>query len=442
MKRHILTKLAAWQHQKKRKPLLLMGVRQCGKTTSLREFGKQQFPQTHYFNFEKQQKLQAVFESDLDPLKIIEELNFHTISPINIEHDLIIFDEIQACPRALTSLKYFNEDLSQLALCAAGSLLGIHLNGASFPVGMVDQLHMYPMNFQEFLLALGEQRSIDAIQKAQETYQMGTTVHQHLWNLLKQYFITGGLPEVISEYIEHREVLVEALQAVRAKQSTLIKNYFADIAKHAGKVNAMHIARLWQAIPEQLTKVQDNSSAKFRFKGILPSVSRYDRLASAIDWLHSAHHIIRTPIVEHVEIPLSAYTKDNRFKLFMFDIGILGALAGIAPKTILDYDYGTYKGYFAENFVVQELQAAGLENIYNWQQGKAEVEFICDRDGDIIPIEVKSGSVTQAKSLEIFNKKYQPKRRVIFSARNIQLQQSGTLRMLPLYLAGCLSLLD
>lgn len=438
MKRQIVDQFKQWLHQDDRKPLILKGVRQCGKTTSLRTFGQQQFQRYHHFNFEKQEVLHAIFEGNLDPSQIIEELNFHTDVAIDVTNDLVIFDEIQACPRALTSLKYFNEDMSQLALIAAGSLLGIHLNDASFPVGMVDLLHMYPMHFQEFLMAIEEQRSVDAIRQACETKRLGETIHSHIWVLLKHYFVTGGLPEVVKEYVKHRNSLVDAMRAVRVKQNTLIKNYYADIAKHAGKVNAMHIDRVWHAVPEQLAKVQDGSSPKFRFRGILPTASRYSRLVNVIDWLQAAHHIIRVPIVNQIEIPLSAYTKENRFKLFMFDCGILGAMAGINPKTILDYDYGTFKGYFAENFVVQELINAGIEKIYSWQEGRSEIEFVHDFNGEIVPIEVKAGSVTQAKSLAVYHQKYKPKRRVILTARNIQLQQNNELLMLPIYMAGVL----
>ena len=438
MKRQIINQFEQWLDKDDRKPLVLKGVRQCGKTTSLHTFGRQQFERYHYFNFEKQETLHAIFKGNLEPVQLIEELNFHTDTAIDINNDLVIFDEIQACPRALTSLKYFNEEMPKLALIAAGSLLGIHLNDSSFPVGMVDLLYMYPMSFQEFLVAIDEQRSADSIRKACETKRLGETIHNHIWRLLKHYFITGGLPEVVKEYVKHKDVLVDAMHAVRAKQNALIKNYYADIAKHSGKLNAMHIDRLWHAVPGQLAKVQDRSTAKFQFKGILPTASRYSRLANVIDWLKAAHHIIHVPIVDHIEIPLSAYTKENRFKLFMFDCGILGAMAGISPKTILDYNYGTYKGYFAENFVMQELICSGIGNIYNWQEGRAEVEFVHDFNGEIIPIEVKAGSITQAKSLAVYHQKYKPRQRIILSARNIQLQQNDELLMLPIYMAALL----
>ena len=438
MKRQIISQFKQWLDKDDRKPLLLKGVRQCGKTTSLHTFGQQQFERYHYFNFEKQEVLHAIFKENLEPTQLIEELNFHTDTAIDINNDLVIFDEVQACPRALTSLKYFNEDMPQLALISAGSLLGTHLNDASFPVGMVDLLHMYPMSFQEFLVALDEQRSVDAIRQAHETKHLGETIHHHIWELLKHYFVTGGLPEVVKEYVKYKNVLVNAMKMVREKQNTLIKNYYADIVKHAGKVNAMHVDRLWQAIVEQLAKVQNKSSSKFQFKGILPTVSRYSRLVNVIDWLKAAHHIIQVPIVDHIEIPLSAYTKESRFKLFMFDCGILGAMAGINPKTILDYNYGTYKGYFAENFVIQELICADIENIYNWQEGRAEIEFVHDFNGEIVPIEVKAGTVTQAKSLAVYHQKYKPKRRIILSARNIQMQKNDELLMLPIYMAALL----
>lgn len=441
MYRNVLQKLKTWRHQKNRKPLILNGVRQCGKTTSLLEFGRQEFDRFHYFNFEKQAKLHKIFDQDhdLEPSQLLNDLSFHVDAPINAQTDLVIFDEIQACPRALTSLKYFCEEMPQLALVAAGSLLGVHLNHDSFPVGKVDLLPMYPMSFSEFLIAMKEERSLEAMDRALETRKLSESIHVHIWGLLKQYFVTGGLPEVVREYVDNQENLVTAMIAVREKQETLIKNYYADIAKHSGKINAMHIDRVWHSVPEQLARAQDEASSRFRFKDILPTSSRYSRLTHVIDWLQAAHHIIRLPIVDHIEIPLSAYAKEGRFKLFMFDCGLLGAMSGINPKTILEYDYGTYKGYFAENFVIQELLCAGIDDLYSWKEGRAELEFVFDWNGSIVPIEVKSGKVTQSKSLSAYAEKYKPSQRAILSAKNLCFQQQDALLMLPIYMASMLT---
>ena len=260
-------------------------------------------------------------------------------------------------------------------------------------------------------------------------------IHQHLWQLLKIYFITGGLPEVVSVYIENKENLLQALQAVRDKQNTLITAYNADFAIHSGKVNAMHIHRVWHSIPEQLARLQDGTSARYQFKGVIPGFSRYAGLVGPIDWLKAAGLIIRVPVCHAAELPLSAYTKENIFKLYCFDVGILGALSQLPPAAIMEYDYGTYKGYFAENFVAQEFLANESE-LYSWTEGNAEVEFLRIQNTKVIPVEVKSGWVTQAKSIKVFQQKYASPYRVIMSAKNLKIDPINKVHHYPLYLCG------
>src|SRR3990167_11299615 len=238
MKRHLINALRHWRKQKDRKPLILMGVRQTGKTYLLENFGRKDFTNYHVINFEKQTQAKTIFEADLEPDRILTDLQFFLKKPIDIKQDLVIFDEIQACPRALTSLKYFCENRSELALCSAGSLLGLHLNEGSYPVGKVDMLQLHQMTFSEFLMGINDRQASEYFDNLSLTATISETAHQHLWARLKHYFIVGGLPEAVSIFATHQNDLYHASKAVRQKQTELIKGYYADIAKHAGKVNA------------------------------------------------------------------------------------------------------------------------------------------------------------------------------------------------------------
>ena len=433
MKRFLLNKLIAWKENPDRKPLILQGARQVGKTTLLKQFGSDHFPAMHMLNFEKDLGLATHFEKNITPKFLLRELEYYLKTPIDRNRDLLIFDEVQACPRALTSLKYFQEEMPELALCAAGSLLGIYLGPVSFPVGKVDMMTLYPMTFEEFLLAAGEKQLLELIQNIVLQDTIPAAAHERLFEQLKHYFITGGLPEVVKTYCDQRESYLTAFTKVRQKQNTLLETYLADIAKHSGKVNAMHIARVLQSIPAKLDRSEDGSASKYTFKEVIPGIDRYSRLASAIDWLEAARLIIRTPIVNSGNIPFSSHVQENMFKLYLFDVGLLGAMSNLSPQTILQYDYGSYKGYFAENFVAQALLTTSIGKLYSWQENLAQVEFLYDQEGQAIPIEVKSGWVTHSKSASIFAKKYRSPYRVIFSAKPLAANQA--LHSYPLYLA-------
>lgn len=438
MERFILQDLKKWKKKQDRKPLILRGVRQTGKTYILKEFGESDFPAVHYLNFEENKKAASLFQQDFNPKRILNDLSFLLDKPIVSSSDLLIFDEIQACPEALTSLKYFSEQLPELALCSAGSLLGLHLGESSFPVGKVDLLRLHPMSFAEFLQAQKDLQSLTAL-KALNHCTLGnnisTVIHEYLWQQFKIYLITGGLPEVVYTYLENKTDLYMALKLVREKQNQLIYGYYADITKHAGKVNAMHIDRVWQAIPSQLTRSHDGTAKRFQIKGIIPGIDRYHRLASVFDWLLAAELIIKVPIIEHVELPFKAYTEESRFKLYLFDIGILGAMADLPPKIILDYDYGTYKGYIAENFIAQQFIAKDILNLYSWQSNRAEIEFLYVINSHIIPIEVKSGWVTRNQSLNRYAEKYHPPYRVTFNAKPFSIDKEHNFHQYPLYMA-------
>jgi len=436
MNRHLISELIMWKNAKDRKPLILKGARQVGKTYLLEMFGKKYFPRYHLINFEKDEQVSRIFETDLNPKRIIQELCFKLDTAINIHKDLLIFDEIQNCPRALTSLKYFHEDLSELAIASAGSLLGIQLSDSGFPVGKVDFLSLFPMSFEEFLEGTDDVKSSAFINNFNAKKTIPDIVHWHLWNQLKIYFVVGGLPEAVKTYANRKDNLFDALTSVRKKQENLITTYHADMAKHSGKQNAMHLERLWRNIPAQLAREQNSSASKFKFKNIIPGINRFSQLAGLIDWLKAAGLVIQAHIINKGELPFSAYVKENSFKLYLFDVGILGALSQLPAKNILEYDYGSYKGYYAENFVAQAFICSGIQDIYSWRERTAEVEFLREIDGKIVPVEVKSGWVTQAKSLKVFSEKYNPPYRTIMSAKNLHVDTKNNVHRYPLYFAS------
>lgn len=436
MERTITARLDAWRTRPGRKPLLLQGARQVGKTYSLKRFGSRHFKNYHYINFEERETFSPVFAGDLNPVRVVQDLSLLLDTPINLREDLLILDEVQQCPRALTSLKYFAEEMPELAVCAAGSLLGVHLGEASFPVGKVEELHMVPLTFEEFIQAGPNTLLSEAFAAIDGVTPPSETLHTKLWENFKLYLVTGGLPEVVVAFMRDYDDKQAAFRNVRAIQTRLISEYMADMAKHCGKQNAMHLERLWRNVPAQLGREQKGSAPKFAFKDVLSGIKGYQRMAGVIDWLVSAGLVSRLPIVNCGQLPFTAYERENAFKLFVFDVGILGALSRLPVTSILDYDYGTYKGYYAENFVMQELVAANENNVACWREGRAEVEFICEVDGVVIPIEVKSGWVTQAKSLGVFSRKYAPPYCAVFSARNLARRGDSAKHNYPLYLAS------
>ena len=434
MKRTVTDFMKRWKTSANRKPLVLRGARQVGKTYILKEFGASNFPCYHYVNFEKDERLGRIFEQDLRPDRILDELQFYLDRPIDRRRDLVIFDEIQRSPRALTSLKYFSEEMPEIALCAAGSLLGVALQPDSFPVGKIQFLDMYPLSFDEFLDGAGKERLAELIRKHDLTQPFPETAHEQLWGMWKHYLVVGGLPDAVNYYRERQGNLYEAVQAIRKAQLDLLETYLADMAKHSGKSNALHIEKLWRNVPAQLARTQNGSAGKFKLREGIPGIRGYERLSAPLDWLECTNLIIRTSIIDAVGVPLSGYVKENRFKLYFFDVGLLGAASGIAPVTFLNYDFGTYQGYVAENFVAQELRAAGDKTLFCWQGRTAEVEFLLEREGTVVPVEVKSGWVTQSKSLKVYIERSRPSRAYILSANNIR--QRNIVRYLPLYAVG------
>jgi len=428
MKRISYRKLVKWKHKRNRKPLLLKGARQVGKTWLLTEFGNNEFSRIHVLNFERDTDACTLFKGSLSPDVILRNIELYLDHGIESASDLILFDEIQNCPRALTSLKYFAEEKPEAAVCCAVSHIGLALGNTSFQVGKIDQLSLYPMTFREFLEAqqtnLAEM--IDAPPPIPEVF------HNRLWEQLKTYYMTGGMPEVVQRYLHHPSPSHETFLEIREIQSRLIQGYRADFAKHAGKINAAHINRVFENIPEQIMKTVDSSVGRYRFKDVVPGYSRFSELEGPIDWLIRSGLILPVSIIDSPAIPLSSTRKNNIFKLYFFDIGLLGCMAELPIQSIMSQDFGTYKGFFAENYVAQELYSAGVTELYSWRGRTSEIEFLVVVDGKIVPIEVKSGSrMHRAKSLAVYRERHQPESTVVVTAGVERI--SGSHRNLPLY---------
>jgi uncharacterized protein len=439
MERQIDQELKNWKESPNRKPLILQGPRQVGKTFALKEFGRHSFVQTHYLNFEETPQAKLIFEKDLTPHRILDDLSLHFGQTIHPENDLLILDEIQECPQAVTAMKYFCENKRELAVCCAGSLLGVALNQSSFPVGKVDFLYLSPMNFGEFLRGIGDSQGAQALEKIQFSSSPSEFSHHHLWEQLKLYYITGGLPEVVSVFSQNRDQKLLAFQVVRELQKSLLLGYKNDISKHAGKVNALHIERVFQSIPMQLANSTDDSVKRFRFKDVLGPRTGTRELEGPIDWLIKAGLIIKVKLCNRPQLPLESYCKPNLFKLFIFDIGLLGCMLNLSPQTLLRQDFGIAKGYFAENFVAEALSSSmGTQELYSWAEGTAELEFLLAADQGVIPLEVKSGTRTKAKSLRVFQEKHKPPYSVILSANPLSINQERRVLYLPLYISHTL----
>ncbi|MBF0431716.1 MAG: ATP-binding protein [Fibrobacteria bacterium] len=436
MKRVIHKALLDWKSSENRKPLLLKGTRQVGKTWSLKNFGNECYAKTHYLNFQDSNRLKSLFEDGYEVKKVIQDIENYLQAGIDIHKDLLIFDEIQDCPQAITSLKYFCENIPELSLCCAGSHLGVTLAVNSFPVGKINSLSMYPVTFQEYLLNKNK-RLYESLLSAGIDNKLSSITHGLLWDELKTYYVIGGLPEIVQFYLEHQKNLFTTYTHIRKMQKELIENYRSDFAKHSGKVNANHINGVYDNIPSQIQKVHDGSVKRYQFKDVLPNKTKYSQLAGPIDWLVHAGLLLKVSIANNAEIPLDAYCKQNMFKLYLFDTGLLGAQMKIPVESILKQDYGTFKGFFAENFVAQELNTIYPNELYSWTKNNSEIEFVLTCGTSLVPVEVKSGSRVKAKSLQSFKKRYEPSLSVKLSALNIDIQ--GGQSNYPIYMAGMLS---
>ncbi len=426
MKRLILDELVKWKNRKDRKPLIMKGVRQCGKTYILNEFGKENYDDVAYFNFEGNPALAERFEQDLDPKRILVELGILSRKPIKPQTTLIIFDEIQFCNKALTSLKYFHEQAQAYHIVCAGSLLGIALSKPlSFPVGKVDFLTLRPMSFYEFVLAHDEQMLLDYIENMTIDTPVPQIFADKLISLLKIFYLTGGMPEVVAKWIESKNV-----SEVERIQDVILGSYELDFAKHAPATDFPKISLIWKSIPDQLAK----ENGKFVYGHVKPGTRAKD-LEDALQWLISAGMAYKISKIEKPAMPLSAYSDQSYFKLYMADVGLLRRMSRLPAASILEESilFTEFKGALTENYVLNELVNLHGDVPYYWKSGNtAEVDFIVQLEEKIIPVEVKASANVKSRSLGVYREKYNPKVSVRTSMLNLR-KDEGLLNI-PLYM--------
>lgn len=426
MKRDIYQLLEKWKQSARRKPLILNGARQVGKTYSLKHFGRTSYEKVAYLNFEKDEKLSQYFEGTLDPKQLIKIISIHTEIEIEPTNTLLIFDEIQNSPKALNSLKYFCEEANEYHVVAAGSLLGVKTAGEKgFPVGKVNFLHLYPLTFFEFLSAVGQEKTRLFLEEYQTYEPIPNPIHEKLIYLLKLYFFIGGMPEAVAEYSK-----TENLTVIREIQLEILNAYEKDFAKHAPPHEIMKITTVWKQVHRQLAK----ENKKFIFAAIRKSARGRD-YEEAIQWLSDAGLIHKSYLVESPKFPLSAYADNNIFKIFLSDVGLLGAQSNLSPQTIIEGDllFTEFKGALTENYVAQELIATKQKEPYYWtSEGMAEVDFLIEEEHEIYPLEVKAGASQKKKSLLVYNQKYVPSK--LIRATTMNLKHDGAIYNYPLYL--------
>jgi hypothetical protein len=424
MKRKAYEGLLKWKSNKSRKPLLIKGARQVGKTWLMKEFGKNEYESVAYINFEKSTQLADLFEADFDIPRILRSIQLITGIIPQPGETLIIFDEIQSVKRGLLSLKYFFEDAPEYHIIAAGSLLGLSIHkDDSFPVGKVDFLELYPLSFEEFTLAMEKKSLLDALHG--QEWELVKAFKSNYTELLKQYYYTGGMPEVVRSFIQNNDY-----NEVREIQNSILESYNNDFSKHPPLEIVPRIKLIWNAIPSQLAK----ENRKFIY-GAVKSGGRAKEFAVAIMWLEDAGLIHKISRVSNASLPLNGFADIGAFKLFMVDVGLLGAKSGLDAKTIIEGNsiFGQYKGALTEQYVLQQLKCSeGIETYY-WspEQGTAEVDFLIQAKGKVIPIEVKAEENLKAKSLKSFRDKFHPELSIRTSMSDFRKEE--TLTNLPLY---------
>lgn len=423
--------LINWKNKKIRKPLMVLGVRQCGKTYLIKEFGKQEFEDMAYCNFDGNKGLQSIFDYDFDINRILEELGSIVLGKKIVPgKTLLVLDEIQDCPRAIQALKYFCENLPELHVIGAGSLLGIALRGegTSFPVGKVERLEMFPMSFEEFVIADGGEKYINGINKIPFEREISELYTVPMQKYLQNYYIVGGMPEAVQKWIDtHDYAEVEQIQ------DQILRDYADDFGKHASPETAIKIKLIWDAIPSQIAK--DNN--KFVFSHVKQGARAKD-LEDALEWLVSAGLVYKLNLVSTPQLPLESMKDNNYFKVYMADVGLLRRKSNVNYRTILNGDasYIQFKGAFTENYVLSQLKCLKVPAYFWRTQADAEVDFISDWEGVLFPIEVKSADNTKAKSLQLFCKRFSPKIAFRTSLKNVgdNVKDSTHEWCLPLYI--------
>ena len=432
MKRLIMEKLLTWKNlPRNRMPLLVYGARQVGKTHALREFGQLHYKNVAYANLETNKAVSSYFNDNIEPERMIRYLETEVRERIVPGDTLVILDEIQSCPRALTALKYFNEKTPEYHIACAGSLLGVAVNreSFSFPVGNVDSMTLFPLSFEEFLCALGEERLCDEIKASFESNEaLPYALHERALELYRIYLIVGGMPQPVLAYIDSGSLLM-----VPDIQYKIINDYIADMAKYATTAESVKIRAAYDSIPAQLAKDNRKFQYKLAQRGGTATI-----FGSAIDWLNFAGIVLKCRKIEHCFMPISVYQDLASFKLYMGDVGLLTMKSGISQQAVLSAGEldNTFLGSIVENYVAQVLAAKRYELYYWASDGKAELDFILQKDSDIIPVEVKTGRRTKSKSLSMFSEMYKPAYSIRISSKNFGFENN--IKSVPLYAAFCI----
>jgi len=430
MERNAYQNLLKWKKRSKRKPLIVTGVRQCGKTYLIKEFGKAEFSDVAYFNFDGEEGLQSVFDYNFDTERILDELGSVVRGKkIVVGETLVIFDEIQACPRAIQCLKYFCENIPELHIVAAGSLLGVALRekGISFPVGKVERLEMYPMSFDEFVKADSGEKYLDGLNKLAREREIPQLYTIPLEKYYKNYLIVGGMPEAVQVWVDTHDY-----HEIEEVQDRILKDYADDFGKHTEPDTATKIRMIWDSIPTQIAK--DNS--KFIFSHVKQGARAKD-LEDALAWLVNSGVVLKLDLVSTPEIPLSGMADATYFKVYMADVGLLRKKANVNYRTILESSnaFVHFKGALAENYIFVQLKCMGITPYFWRTKADAELDFITDYEGELIPIEVKAADNTRAKSLHLFCNRYHPKLAFKSSLKNVGDNMDGDTHVwsVPLY---------
>lgn len=418
-----MEKLIDWKNDKNRKPLILKGARQVGKTYILQEFGANYYENTAYFNFDHDYGLAELFLNTKDPKRIIEQLSLAAGKKINPNTTLIIFDEIQECPNALNSLKYFCEEASEYHVACAGSLLGIRLSKISFPVGKVDFLNLYPMTFSEFLIADGAENLVLAMRQIKEIQKIPKLFEDQLIEKLKVYYIIGGMPEAVSSWVNDKDI-----EKVNKIQKNILDSYENDFSKHTDASEANKISLIWNGIPSQLAK----ENKKFIYQ-VIKEGARAREYEGSLNWLNDANLISKCYLVRKCVFPLKAYNDLSAFKIYMNDVGLLRRMSNLDSKIILEGNklLEEFKGVFTENYVANMLTYVLDEapNYYTFDRNK--IDFVIQRNNRIIPIEVKFNKSTNHNSLTKYNMNNDNEISFRFSLNN--LSKDGKIINIPLY---------
>ena len=424
MKRFIIEELIKWKESKYRKPLILKGARQVGKTYILKQFGKENYEGVAYFNFDHDEDLYKLFTKTKDPKRIIEQLAFIYGKSIIPGKTLVIFDEIQECPNALNSLKYFQEEANEYHIACAGSLLGIRLSHTSFPVGKVDFLNMYPMTFSEFLIADNCENLVEYMKSIKKIETIPDIFFNQLEEKLKAYFIIGGMPEAVDGWIKEKN-----MELVNKIQENILKPYESDFSKHTQNSEANKISLIWNSIPSQLAK----ENKKFLYQTVKEG-ARAREYENSLNWLNDANLICKIYNVTKPEFPLKAYTDLSSFKIYLNDVGLLRRMANLDSRIVIEGDrlFKEFKGAFTENYVLNMLNIVfdSIPNYFTFD--RHEIDFVVQSKNKIIPIKVKSNKSTNNISLSKYNEKFNNDISIRFSMNNFT--KNGKILNVPLFL--------